>query len=74
MNQPPLSQPCNPPGPCLPASPTRDVAGRLAQVDGLEGRAPPEAVQLLGQPKGDAQVVQALRGAVCQVDQQGGQP
>lgn len=53
---------------------TCDVAGGLSQVDWAEGRAPPEAVQLLGEPKGHPQVLQPLCGTVRQVDQQRWQP
>jgi hypothetical protein len=53
---------------------TCDVAGGLPQVDWAEGRAPPEAVQLLGEPKGHPQVLQPLCGTVRQVDQQRWQP
>ncbi len=49
---------------------TCDVAGGLAQVDGVEGGALPEVVQLLGEAVGDAQPLQVLGGPVLQAAEQ----
>lgn len=54
-------------------APACDVGGCLPKVDGAEGGAPPERVELLREAERHPQVVQALGGAVGQVDQQGGQ-
>jgi hypothetical protein len=50
------------------------LAGALPKVHRLEASAPPEAIKLLCQPVGDSQIVQRLRRALCQVDQQRGKP